>query len=185
VISGLILAAGEGKRFGPQPKLLVDLGGRPLLEHAIRAHCGVPELDRVVVVLGYRAQEMLRAVDFDRAEAIVCADWADGQASSLRTGVAAVSDSTKVILTLGDQPLISSEIVARFVGESPGTRATYGGRPGHPVVLGPEHYAAIRELAGDRGARDLLLPGRTIEYGELSPGRDVDTPEDLDAIRGQ
>ena len=50
--AGLILAAGEGVRFGSEPKLLAELEGRPVLEHAIQAQCAVPELERVVVVLG-------------------------------------------------------------------------------------------------------------------------------------
>ena len=56
-------------------------------------------------------------------------------------------------------------------------------RSGHPVVLGREHYDAIVHLAGDRGARDLLRGGRTIECAGLGSDRDVDTPEDLEAIR--
>ena len=42
---------------------------------------------------------------------------------------------------------------------------------------------ALSSLAGDRGARDLLRGGPTIECGELCSGRDVDTPDDLEAIR--
>ena len=60
------------ERFGIEPKLLADLNGRPLLEYALRAQCAVAELERVVVVLGSRADEVLAAVDFGRAEPVVC-----------------------------------------------------------------------------------------------------------------
>ena len=90
---------------------------------------------------------------------------------------------TKVIVTLGDQPRMTPELIARFLGEPPGARAVYDGRPGHPVVLGPVQMRAIGSLHGDRGARGLLHGGKTIECGQLSSALDVDTPEDLEAIR--
>jgi CTP:molybdopterin cytidylyltransferase MocA len=183
LIAGLILAAGAGTRFGDEPKQLAELHGRPLLEYAIHAQCAVPELDRVVVVLGSHAQRVLEHVELDRAESIICEDWSAGQAASLRAGLAALAGADKVVVTLGDAPLITPEMVARFAAEPGGTRATYAGRPGHPVVLEGDQIRALSSLAGDRGARDLLRGGPTIECGELCSGRDVDTPEDLEAIR--
>ena len=61
----------------------------------------------------------------------------------------------------------------------------YGGRPGHPVVLGPEEIAALTSLAGDDGARGLLRGGPEMEVGHLCSGRDVDTPEDLEEVRDE
>jgi CTP:molybdopterin cytidylyltransferase MocA len=186
VIAGLILAAGEGSRFGPEPKLLAELGGRPLLAHAIQAQCSVPELERVVVVLGAHAEVLRSGVDFMRAEPVVCERWRDGQAASLRCGLEVLGDAAKVIITLGDEPLISSTIVARFVSQPPGTRAVYNGRPGHPVVLGPAQIRQALSLTGDRGARGVLQDGPTIELGGPQDlGRDVDTTEDLERIRNE
>lgn len=186
MVAGLILAAGEGTRFGPEPKLLASLDGRPLLERAIRAQCGVPELERVVVVLGAFADRVLERVEFGRAEPVVCETWREGQAMSLRCGVAELREASKVIVTLGDEPLITPEVVARFVAEPAGAQAVYDGRPGHPVVLGAEHLRAVLALTGDRGARGLLAGGRKIELGGLGDiGRDVDTTEDLERIRNE
>lgn len=186
MIAGLILAAGGGTRFGPEPKLLASLEGRPLLEWAIRAQCAVPELERVVVVLGAFADRVLERVELGRADPVVCERWNEGQAASLRRGVAELREASKVIVTLGDEPLITPEVVARFVAEPPGSQAFYDGRPGHPVVLGPVHLEAVRRLSGDRGARGLLAGGRRIELGGLGDiGRDVDTTEDLERIRNE
>jgi molybdenum cofactor cytidylyltransferase len=183
MIAGLVLAAGEGTRFGAEPKLLAELDGRPLLEHAIRAQCAVPALERVVVVLGANAERLLERVDFIDAEPVVCADWAEGQAASLRCGVEALAGAEKVIVTLGDEPLITPQVIARFVDEAAPARAVYEGRPGHPVALGRRQMAEIAGLSGDRGARELLGGARIVECGHLCSGRDIDTPQDLEAIQ--
>ena len=187
MICGLILAAGAGTRYGSRSKLLAELEGRPLLEHAVAAQCAVPELERVVVVLGAFASEIMAAVDFQRAEPVVCARWEEGQAFSLRCGIEHLTDGVpdvrKVIVTLGDQPRMTPELIARLIDEPPGTRAVFDGRPGHPVVLGPVQMRAIAALRGDQGARELLQGGGRIECGTLTAALDVDTPEDLEAIR--
>ena len=184
-VAGLVLAAGGGTRFGAESKLLADLGGRPLLQWAVDAPCAVPELSRVVVVLGAHAAEVRERVRFGRAETVVCEEWARGQAFSLRSGLAALEGVGKVVVTLGDAPLVTAAVIARFAGEPGRTRAMYGGRPGHPVVLGRAEMAALMSLTGDRGARDLLRGGPVIEVGHLCSGRDVDTPEDLEEIRDE
>ncbi len=185
MVAGLVLAAGGGTRFGTESKLLADLGGRPLLQWAVDAQCAVPALRRVVVVLGAHAPEVRERVGFGRAATVVCEDWARGQAWSLRSGLAALEGAAKVVVTLGDAPLVTAAVIARFASEPPRTRATYAGRPGHPVVLGREEMAALASPAGDRGARDLLRGGPVIEVGHLCSGRDVDTPEDLEEIRDE
>jgi molybdenum cofactor cytidylyltransferase len=185
MIGGLILAAGEGSRFGRESKLLAELEGRPLLEHAIAAQCAVPALERVVVVLGADAEQVRAGVDFLDSEPIVCDGWREGQAASLRCGVEALGGAEKVIVTLGDEPLITPQVIARFVDERAPARATYDGRPGHPVSLGRKQLAAVSALTGDHGARELLGYARRIECGHLCCGRDVDTREDLEAIRSE
>lgn len=183
MICGLVLAAGAGTRFGDQPKQLAELDGRPLLEWAVRAQCDAAVVERVVVVLGSSAARIRAAVEFGRAEVVVCRDWDAGQSASLRCGLAHVADAEKVVVTLGDAPLMTSAVIERFAGEAPGTRAVYDGRPGHPVVLGAEQIAGLRRLDGDIGARKLLDGGPVIEIGHICSGRDVDTPEDLEEIR--
>ncbi len=180
--AGLVLAAGGGTRFGGAVKQLAELEGRPLLEHALRAQTAV--LERVVVVLGAHADAILAAVDLHGAQPVVCERWPQGQAASLQTGLAALRDEERVLVTLGDQPLVGAEVVARMAGEPPGSRAAYDGAPGHPAVLGPEQLgAAAGALRGDRGLRDLHW--RLVECGALGDGRDVDTPDDLEVVRAQ
>lgn len=187
-VAGLVLAAGGGTRFGDEQfKLLADLRGRPLLEWAVLAQCAVAAIDPVIVVLGARAEQVREAVDLGRARAVVCPDWQSGQAASLACGlrVLGVVGVEKAIVTLGDAPLVTAEVIGRFVAAPPLTRAVYGGRPGHPVVLGREQMAALVARSGDRGARDLLRGGPVVEVGDICSGRDVDTPDDLQEVRGE
>ena len=187
-VAGLVLAAGGGTRFGAAPKQLAEFHGRPLLEWAVRAQCDVTELARVVVVLGSEASKIVSRVAFGRAEPVVCEEWERGQAWSLRCGVAALAAGegvSKVIVTLGDAPLVTPEVIRMFVAAPPRARAVYGGRPGHPVVLGSEEIAALTSLAGDEGARGLLRGGPEVEVGHLCSGRDIDTPEDLEEVRDE
>lgn len=181
--AGLVLAAGGGTRFGEDPKQLADLGGRPLLEWAVAAQCAVAALTRVVVVLGSHAEAVHGAIDFGRAQPVVCPSWAAGQSASLRCGLDALPDATRVVVTLGDAPLVTPAVIALFAAQPAGTRALYEGRPGHPVVLGGEQLAALAAVRGDQGARGLLRDASTIEVGHLCSGLDVDTPEDLEAVR--
>lgn len=184
MIAGLILAAGAGSRFdGDGPKQLAPLHGRPLLEHAIRAQQAVSGLERIVVVLGSHAGEIAEAVNFGDAEPVVCPSWADGQGASLRHGVCELQGARKVLLTLGDAPLITPQVIARFVAEPPGTRAAYDGAPGHPVVLGPELLRAAAELQPHETLRDVDQRWRMVECGHLCSARDVDTTDDLEAMR--
>jgi CTP:molybdopterin cytidylyltransferase MocA len=154
------------------------------LEHALRAQCAVDALTRVVVVLGAEADQVLAGIEFGRAEPVVCSDWGSGQAASLRCGLQRLRHASKVIVTLGDQPLISAAAVALMADQPPGARASYEGRPGHPVVLGSSELRAVQSLHGDEGARSLL-DGPMVECSSLCSDRDVDIPEDLEAIRDE
>lgn len=188
MIGGLVLAAGAGRRFGG-PKQLAELDGRPLLEHALAAIAAVPALERIVVVLGAAADEILARVDLHGAEPVVCADWAEGQGASLRAGAAALPDAEAILITLGDQPRITPQVIAGVLDHrgADAVRATYAGRPGHPVLLERPILGRLPELRGDTGARALLAGSRVREWecGHLCDAADVDTPEDLRALAGE
>jgi molybdenum cofactor cytidylyltransferase len=189
VIAGLVLAAGGASRFG-SPKQLAELDGVPLLQHAIDAMLAVPALDRVVVVLGSVAEEVAAAVKFASAEPVVCRDWEEGMAASLRCGVADLEGADWAVVTLGDMPGVTPEAIEAVIGEIgddvDAVRAMYGGHGGHPVALSRTLLDRVGSLRGDVGARDLLRDARVREVEALHLARpdDVDTPEELEAIRG-
>ena len=187
MIGGLVLAAGAATRFGA-PKQLAELDGVPLLEHALRAITASP-VGRVVVVLGSGAEEVQATVDMQGADALVCRRWAEGQSASLACGLAELSDCEAVVITLGDQPLMSPDAIRRVIAargpDVAAVRATYNGEPGHPVLLERRFFERMRDVTGDHGARNLLISVRPREVpcDDLGGGQDVDTPAQLDALR--
>ncbi|WP_329454892.1 nucleotidyltransferase family protein [Streptomyces sp. NBC_01497] len=94
-----------------------------------------------------------------------------------------------VLVLLVDQPGIGARAVARVLaayGGSPGVlaAATYGGRRGHPVLIGAEHWVPVAAAAvGDRGARGYLREHEAeitrVECGDVAEAYDIDMPEDL------
>jgi molybdenum cofactor cytidylyltransferase len=182
MLGGLILAGGDGSRFGPRSKLIQELDGRPLLEYAIGAMSAVEAIDPIVVVLGAYADEVRASVAFGRAAVVICDDWSLGMSETLRVGLRALPRAERVVVMLGDSPTVTAGVVERFVSAPPGSRAVYLGRPGHPVVLGFDQMKAMGSHAGDTGAR-AVLDGPQIECADLCSGVDVDTPEDLELVR--
>lgn len=189
-VAGLVLAAGGSRRFGV-PKQLARLDGIPLLEHALLAMAEVRAIDPVVVTLGAHAEEICASVELHGARPVTVAAWREGQAASLRAGVAELPpDIDAVVVVLSDQPRIGAATIGRVLaawdGIAPAVRAVHGGRPGHPVLLSRALFPAIAELRGDVGARELLRGGVVVEIAcDEGAVLDVDTREQLERLRGR
>jgi CTP:molybdopterin cytidylyltransferase MocA len=174
--AGLLLAAGAGRRMGI-PKALVD----DWLVRGIDALAGAG-CRRVVVVLGAGIEQARKLVHGLAVTVVAAANWSDGLSASLRAGILALpADAPAVVVTLVDLPDVGESVVRRVLEKGAGpatlTRATYQGRPGHPVVLGRAHWPGILAAAdGDVGARAYLdrhMPA-LVECADLASGRDID-----------
>jgi molybdenum cofactor cytidylyltransferase len=178
---GVVLAAGRSSRMG-RPKQLAELGGRPLLEHALAAMAAAP-VDRVVVALGAEADRVLARVPLHGAEPRVTTRWAEGMGAVLAEAAAAVPGAAGIVVALGDQPFVTTAAVARLAaawraGAGPVVSAAYDGRPGHPKLFDASLLPDLTRLTGDQGARELLA-GRPelvtlVECGGLGDDLDVD-----------
>lgn len=194
-VAGLLLAAGAGSRYGGPKALARDADGTAWLTRSVGVLRGAG-CDPLVVVLGASADEasalLAEATPDDGAEhdlAVVrCDDWTQGMGASLRAGLQHLADAPEdvaaALVHLVDLPDVGPEVAARLVVGATGpqdlARASYVGEPGHPVLLGRDHWADVATSArGDRGARDHLAthPHRLVECGDLAGGRDRDTPE--------
>ena len=183
-MEGLLLAAGAGRRMGTPKAVVSDESGSWLVRGLTNLSAG--GCDRVTVVLGAETVESraLLASTAVPSRVVVAEDWDEGMGASLRAGLRSLADSADeaVVVLLVDLPDLVPAVVARVVaaGDGPAAlaRASYDGKPGHPVLLGRDHWAGVVETArGDRGARDYLAAHRVtlVECGDLATGRDVDS----------
>jgi nicotine blue oxidoreductase len=195
-VAALLLAAGAGRRLGAPKALLRDADGVPWVERATRrlveAGCGP-----VVVVVGARAAEAAALVPpglVPPRDVVEAAGWTEGMGASLRAGLVALAGRVPApdaaLVALVDTPGVTVDVVRRVAsavdrGPSVLARAAFDGVPGHPVLLGRDHWAGVRAAAtGDAGARDYLR-GRAVhlvECGDVGSGVDVDTRAALVAV---
>jgi CTP:molybdopterin cytidylyltransferase MocA len=184
-VSGLLLAAGGGRRYGG-PKALVVENGVAWVDQAIETlvagGCAT-----VTVVLGARAAEVRERVALRHVRAVDNSDWADGLATSLRAGLAALATDplpVAALVILVDTPGLTPAAVRRIAAHAAADAlvvATYAGRPGHPVLLGRDHWPGVAATArGDHGARGYLRRHaanvRHVPCDDIADGRDRDRP---------
>ena len=179
-VVGLLLAAGSGQRFGGPKALARDEDGTSWLLRSLQS---LRPCDEIVVVLGAEADRAAALLPMSVSR-IRADDWDEGMGASLRAGLAALAPTTHEVslVSLVDLPDVDAAVVARLAGSATGpdvlARAAYAGVPGHPVLIGRDHWAGVIETAtGDRGARDYLASHDVtlVECGDLATGADVDT----------
>jgi molybdenum cofactor cytidylyltransferase len=193
VIAAVVLAAGSSTRMG-RPKLLLPLAGKPILQHVVDTAL-TADVGEVVVVLGPQAESMRAALrPNDRLRFVVNDRSADGQSTSLRAGLEAVStDAEAAMILLADQPSVSPSALGAVLRGAAGSlpadivavQASYDGVPAHPTLFLRTVWNEVVE-EGDHGARNWIRkhPERRllVEVGGRPP-QDVDTPEDYERIR--
>ena len=178
---GLLLAAGAGSRMGKPKALVSGTDGTPWVVSSVNT-LRDGGCDEIMVVIGAEADEVRTLLAGQDVMLVEAANWAEGMSASLRAGLAAIADrdAEAVLVHLVDLPDVGTNVIGRLLAKSAPTtlaRATYGGRPGHPVLFGREHWAAIAtETSGDQGARGYLALQGVVEMdcSDLATGRDVD-----------
>ena len=189
MISGVVLAAGTGSRFGGT-KQIAPLDGKPLAQHAIDALVSAG-VDEIVIVTGHDAVTVASALTLPGHARIV---WnkahRDGQASSLAAALHGLDDDSEAaVILMADQPGVTADVVRSLVARFRATRkqvvrAMYTDGPG-PSLLSREIYAEAGHLVGDVGARVLIAsnPEWVEEVPVDGPApRDVDLPSDLEDV---
>lgn len=185
---GILLAAGEGSRFGQTPKLLAHCGERLLLKHSLdRLEALLP--DRISVVLGARADALLPAIGATPYQ--LNPHWRIGLSASIKTGLAALpADASAVLIALADQPAVTYADFEHLVDTHRRTGravcAAFDNTLGVPAIIPRRFFNELQALQGDRGARGLLQQwqarGELVAIPLPAAALDVDTPADLSHI---
>ena len=196
-VAGVLLAAGEGSRFG-QPKALVKLNGQTLAERGVGL-LRAGGADPILVVTGAVPLELAGTLTVDNPQ------WRTGMGSSLRAALQTLTEVDPgpeigpeigtavgaVVVALADQPLVGAEAIARLIAAYRGGAsvavAAYHGQPRNPVLLAREHWPEVIATAtGDQGARTFLRTRpelvTLVECGDTGRPDDIDTPADLARI---
>ncbi len=159
-ISALILAAGESKRMG-KPKLLMRWGQGTVLEQTIDNFLN-SKVNEVVVVAGYRAEEMTNLIASKPVTVAVNQAYRRGLSTSIVTGLGLVRDDTQAImLSLADQPLVDSQTINRLIAAYSAKNKgivlpVFRGRRGHPVIFSIKYKGELMRLKGDIGGRQII-----------------------------
>lgn len=189
-LCGVVLAAGAGTRFGGPKALAATPDGEPWVARAARV-LRESGCDRVLVTLGAQLEKARDLVPAG-ADVVAVPDWASGLGASLRASLRAASapgsHAVAALVVPVDTPGMPVSVCRRLLEEVPPgpsalARALYEGRPGHPALLGRDHWTPITALAtGDRGAGPYLRTHGAVEVecGQLWDGRDIDRPAEVE-----
>ncbi len=192
-VTAIILAAGRGTRFDAGPKLLTLLDGKPLVRHVAQAAI-ISTAEPVIVITGYRSEEVESALDDLPLRFVSNPFHAEGLSTSLKAGFSALPDHAEAaVIMLGDMPLIGPNLIDtlvnawREIGKPTALIPTLDGRRGNPVILSRALEEEITGLTGDKGA-GVILRDRSdvVEYPVDDPAifQDVDTTEELEKLSG-
>lgn len=185
----MVLAAGSSSRLG-RPKQMLDFGGAPLVSHVVRAAqaAGIPA---PIVVTGAAAAEVGAVVTAIGATTAHNPRYAEGQSTSLATGIEAVpTGADAAIVLLGDQPGVDPGTIRALLYAFAATRAAivapvYGGVMGNPVLFRSDLFPELLTMTGDEGARSLIRARKSevhrVHVAGDSPPPDIDTEDDYRA----
>ena len=190
--SAILLAAGESKRMG-ELKQLMPLGQNTIVGQAID-NLLASTVDEVIVVVGYRAEEVIKAIGDRPVKLVLNPDYAQGMSTSIVAGLKQIdSKAQAVMIAFGDQPLIDSQTINRLLEEfySSGKGIaipTCRGRRGHPIIFAIKYKKKLLGLKGDIGGRQIVKdhPDDIVEVAVNSEGiiTDIDTMGDYQSHLG-
>lgn len=186
-VTGIVLAAGASHRLG-RPKQLLPFRGTTLLQSTVdtAGACGFAQL---LVILGGSAEPIRASVDLAGADVVANASFGSGCGSSISSAIRRLDPRAEgVVLLLGDQPGIEVAAVRGLIATASGAGigvCRYRDGLGHPFWFGPDLFADLAVLHGDKAVWKLLHSGRfdVAEHPiDATVPLDVDTWEDYDAL---
>ena len=172
-------------------KQLLPFGKTNILGTVIQNACQ-SKLDEIVTVIGHRADKIQQNVDFSNTKIVRNRKYQMGQSTSLIKGLEAISaDCDGAIFLLGDQPLITSDIINCLVQafETSDSRIIipyFNGQRGNPVIVAKSLFTRLKSISGDTGPRVLFKEFKNsilkVPIPDTAILVDVDTKEDYEKL---
>jgi molybdenum cofactor cytidylyltransferase len=192
-VAAIVLAAGRSTRMGGPNKLLAEIDGRKLVRIAAEQALS-SKASEVIVVTGHQFELVEQALEGLKVRLVRNPDFAGGLASSVKAGIAAVSDNADgALICLGDMPLIDAKLIDRLIEAFAPDRGnlivvpTSEGRRGNPVLWSRRFFKELMTLEGDVGARHLVTKHAEAVAEVPVEGQgaflDIDTPQALESAR--
>ena len=187
-ITGILLAAGESRRFGSN-KLLYPLeDGVPMVVAAARRLLAA--LPRSIAVVDAPDSEVADLLNGESLDIVVNPEAGRGMGSSLARGVAATPAAAGWVIALADMPYIPVPVIRQVAGRLAAGASVvapvYRGRRGHPVGFAARHASALMQLQGDAGARGVIDANagslEPVEVETATVVTDIDTPGDYEEL---
>ncbi|HXM18805.1 MAG TPA: nucleotidyltransferase family protein [Candidatus Tumulicola sp.] len=187
----VVLAAGASTRFdGKHSKLLANVRGIPLAQHAIDAACASRALT-CTLVLGAHSGVVREGLETRRCAVVENRRWSDGIASSIRCGLRLHAADEACVILVADQPFVSPRdvdaLIAAHIARPSAIVALRAGRVwGTPALFVHRDFAKLRALRGDRGAKAYIKTQSArlvlVEALDARAFTDIDRKSDLAAI---
>ena len=187
MITGILLAAGSGSRFGADKLLHPLAGGTPIAVASLRAlKSAVPKVIAVIRTGNGRLRALL---ENEQVDVYGCNDAHLGMSRSFVCGIEASRDADGWIIALGDMPFLRPQtiksVAARVAHTGRIVIPAYRGQRGHPVGFGRRYLSELEQLVGDEGARSVIARHagdvELLESNDAGILRDVDTQADLNS----
>ena len=161
-ITALLLAAGSSCRM-QEHKILLDVLGKPLIQHALQ---NIQEIEDIIVVLGHHFIDVFTTLQYlpagYRVDVVQNVHYKQGLSTSLITGLEAAGDTDAICICLGDMPNIPKQVVRQIKETFQTAKETSilvpmnKGKRGHPVLIPKFYFEEIYQLRGDKGANGIL-----------------------------
>ena len=188
-VAGVVLAAGQSTRMG-RNKMLLEIGGRTLVRRAVSTALAAG-LDPVLVVLGHESEKVRAELSGLACTPVLNREYASGMNTSLRAGIAALSDDVAAaVVLLGDMPLVDAAMVRSLVDAfsrkgSPLAVSIYGDVVAPPIVYGRTLFPELRALTAEACGKSVIKRHRAEALELPWPAEtltDLDEPADVQRI---
>lgn len=189
MVGAVILAAGESQRMG-EPKLLMKIGGKRMIERVIDSFRAT--VDDLVVVLGYNPENLVPILKQLGVRWVINKNYREGMVSSFKAGLEELKSCDAVFLALGDQPSVDRDFLVKAIdawrGGAKIVSPVYKGKKGHPVLFDQTLFDEILSLQKREMIRDVIhrheSEHQLVEAGEWAV-IDLDTPESFTEVLGK